>query len=121
MPMNGYAHSSQTVFSPRQSAPPDSNRVSVTASSEPSAVRPGGLPEARAFPHSDSSLSGVSAVEGKRTAKPRWQDKGALRRAPQGTSQPAPGTEGERRSVSDTGSDRSPESDDDLRRSARLT
>src|SRR5215216_6444812 len=92
MPTNGYAHSSQTVFSPRQSAPPDPNRVSVTASSEPSAVRPGGLPDARTRTQSVSSPSGVSAVEAQRPAVRGWQDKGALGRAPQGTPQPGPDT-----------------------------
>jgi hypothetical protein len=60
-------------------------------------------------------------VEGKRTAKPRWQDKGALDRAPKGTAQPAPGTEDARCSPLDTVSDRSHNCSDDLRRSARLT
>jgi hypothetical protein len=60
-------------------------------------------------------------VEEKRTAKPRWQDKGALGRAPKGTAQPAPGTEDERRSPLDIASDRSHNCTDDLRRSARLT
>jgi hypothetical protein len=50
-----------------------------------------------------------------------WQDKAALDRAAQGTGQPAPGTEDERRSSLDTVSDRSQNSTDDLRRTARLT
>jgi hypothetical protein len=50
-----------------------------------------------------------------------WQDKAALARAAQGTPQPAPGTEGERRSLVDTVSDRSQNSTDALRRSARMT
>ena len=50
-----------------------------------------------------------------------WQDKGALGRAPQGTLQPAPGIKGKRRSVTDTGSPRSQNSTDWLKRSSRMT
>ena len=50
-----------------------------------------------------------------------WQDKAALDRAAQASPQPAPGTEGARRSSLDTVSDRSQNSTEDLRRTARLT
>jgi hypothetical protein len=71
-----------------------------------------------------SETTGVSdgvSVDGKRPRGGVWQDNVALGRAPQGTPQPAPGTEGERCSVSDTGSARSPDNIDDLKRSARMT
>jgi hypothetical protein len=51
----------------------------------------------------------------------RWQDNAVLRTAPTASSQPAPGTNGERRSVSDTGSARSQKSDDWQKRTSRLT
>jgi hypothetical protein len=60
-------------------------------------------------------------VDGKRPAMRVWQDKGALGRAPQASPQPAPGKNGERRSVSDTGSARSQNSIDWLKRSSRMT
>jgi hypothetical protein len=121
MPVNGHASSSQTVFVPTQDGHRLDNRISVTADASPSAVRPAGLPVARELTHSVSSLSGASPGEGERGAVPRWQDKGALGSAPQASAQPAPGTERARRSVSDTGSARSQNSIDWLKRSARLT
>jgi hypothetical protein len=133
MPTNGYDPSSQTVFSPRQSSLTHpyprgnghivSSRIPAlrAASAEPSAVRPGGLLDSRdSFPETSRVSDGVS-VDGKRSAERRWQDKGALGRAPKGTPQPAPGTNGERRSVSDTGSARSQNSTDWLKRSSRMT
>jgi len=60
-------------------------------------------------------------VDGKRAASRQWQDNAVLRTASPASSQPAPGTEGVRRSVSDTGSARSQNSDDWLKRSDRLT
>jgi hypothetical protein len=91
------------------------------ASAEPSAVRPVGLLDSRdSFPETPAVSHGVS-VDEERSASRRWQDKGALGRAPQGTTQPAPGTKGKRRSVSDTGSARSQNSTDWLKRSSRMT
>ena len=131
--MNGHDPSSQTVFSPRQSSlthPYSSANGHIVssrtpalraASAEPSAVRPGGLRDSRdSFAQTTGVSRGVS-VDGERAAKPRWQDNGALDRAPQGTPQPAPVTKSERRSLVDTGSVRSQNSTDDLKRSARLT
>jgi hypothetical protein len=91
------------------------------ASAEPSAVRPGGLRDSRDSSTETSRVSDGVSVDGKRSAEQRWQDKGALGRAPKGTPQPAPGTNGERRSVSDTGSARSQNSTDWLKRSSRMT
>ena len=133
MPTNGDDLSSQTVFSPRQSSlthpyPMVNGHIVSSrppalraASSEPSAVRPDGLLDVRdSFSETPAVSDGVS-VDGKRPASRGWQDKGALRRAPQGTPQPAPGTKGKRRSVSDTGSARSQNSTDWLKRSSRMT
>jgi hypothetical protein len=121
MPVNGHASSSQTVFVPTQDGHRLVNRISVTADASPSAVRPDGLPAARELIQSGSSHSDVSSVDGERPALRGWQDKGALGSAPQAVPQPAPGTERARRSVSDTGSARSQNSIDWLKRSARLT
>jgi hypothetical protein len=133
MPMNGHDPSSQTVFSPRQSSlthPYSSANGHIVssrtpalraASAEPSAVRPGGLRDSH---DSFSETTGVSrgvSVDGERPAMRGWQDKGALGRAPQGTLQPAPGIKGKRRSVTDTGSPRSQNSTDWLKRSSRMT
>jgi hypothetical protein len=117
--MNAYDLSSQTVFSPRQSvlthpylmanAHGFSSRTPAlrAASAEPSAVRPDGLWDVRES-YSQTIVDHSSArVEGERAALPRWQDKGALRRAPQGTPQPGPVTIVARTAVLDTGSPRS--------------
>ncbi len=129
MPTNGHDPSSQNGFSPRQSTPTHkyghvfSSRVPAlrAASAKPSAVRPDGLLDVRDSFSETTSVSRSVSVDGELPAVRGWQDKGALGRAPKGTPQPAPGTEDERRSMSDTGSDRSPDSIDDLRRSARMT
>src|SRR5215211_2994064 len=133
MPTNGHYPSSQTVFSPCQSVLTHPYHASNAhgfssrppalraASSEPSAVRPDGLGDRRGSFSQTTVVRPAASVDGKRPRGGGWQDKGALDRAPKGTSQPAPGTEGERRSMSDTGSDRSPDSIDYLRRSARMT
>jgi len=63
----------------------------------------------------------ATPVDGKRSAERRWKDNAILRMAPPASSQPAPGTKGERRSVSDTGSARSQKSDDWQKRTSRLT
>ena len=91
------------------------------ASAEPSAVRPDGLLDARDAVSETTVLLPATPVEGKRAASRQWQDKGALGRAPQSTPQPAPGTKGKRRSVTDTGSARSQNSTDWLKRSSRMT
>jgi hypothetical protein len=133
MPINGYHPSSQTVFSPRQSSLTHpysmvnghivSSRAPAlrAASAGPSAVRPDGLGDMRDSFAKKTSVSRDVSVDGKRPAERVWQDNVALGRAPKGMPQPAPGTEGERRSVSDTGSARSPDNIDDLRRTARMT
>jgi hypothetical protein len=133
MPKNGYDPSSQTVFSPRLSSLTHpyrkvnghivSSRTPAlrAASAEPSAVRPDGLLDTRDSSTETSAVSDGVSVDGKRSAERRWQDKGALGRAPKGTPQPAPGTNGKRRSVSDTGSARSLNSTDWLKRSSRMT
>jgi hypothetical protein len=133
MPINGYDPSSQTVFSPRQSSLTHPYHISNAhgfssrtpalraASAGPSAVRPDGLGDRReSFSHT-TVVRPVTPVDGKRPRGGGWQDKGALGRAPQGTPQPAPGTNGKRRSVSDTGSARSQNSTDWLKRSSRMT
>jgi hypothetical protein len=91
------------------------------ASAGPSAVRPDGLGDARVSFSQTTVVRPAVPVDGERPRGGGWQDKGALRRAPQGTSQPAPGTKDERRSLVDTVSDRSHNSSADLRRSVRLT
>jgi len=60
-------------------------------------------------------------VDGERPLGGGWQDNAVLRTAPPASSQPAPGTEGARRSSSDTGSARSQNSADWLKRTERLT
>jgi hypothetical protein len=60
-------------------------------------------------------------VDGKRPRSGVWQDNAILRMAPPASSQPAPGIKGVRRSVSDTGSARSQNSVDWLKRTERLT
>src|SRR5687767_12328953 len=116
MPANGYTASSRTLFSPRHNGHQSLDRTPAlrAASAGPSAVRPDGLRDSRESHSQTNIVRPVAPVDGKRPALRGWQDKGALGRAPQSTSQPAPGTEGERRAVSDTGSDRSPDNIDDL-------
>jgi hypothetical protein len=63
----------------------------------------------------------AAPVDEKRSAMRRWQDNAVLRTAPPASPQPAPGTNGERRSVSDTESERVQSSDNLEIRSARLT
>src|SRR4030095_10565398 len=133
MPTNGHDPSSQTLFSPRQSSlthPYSSANGHIVssrtpalraASAEPSAVRPGGLLDVRESLPETTGVVGGTPVDGERPAVRGWQDKAALDRAAQASPQPAPGTEGERRSSLDTVSDRSHNSTDDLRRTARLT
>jgi hypothetical protein len=84
-------------------------------------VRPGGLLDVRESLPETTGVVGGTPVDGERPAVRGWQDKAALDRAAQASPQPAPGTEGERRSSLDTVSDRSQNSTDDLRRTARLT
>jgi hypothetical protein len=133
MPTNGYDPSSQTVFSPRQSVLPSGYSPAKTgvvssrtpalraASARPSAVRPDGLGDTRESFSETTVVRPATPVDGERPALRGWQDKGALRRAPKSTPQPAPGTKGKRRSVSDTGSARSQNSTDWLKRSSRMT
>jgi len=125
--------SSQTVFLSRQSlffttsSMPNEHSFSSrgpalrAASAGPSAVGPDGPLDLRDF-FPDTPVDHLSvSVDGKRAATRQWQDNAVLRTAPPASSQPAPGTEGVRRSVSDTGSARSLNSDDWLKRSSRLT
>jgi hypothetical protein len=133
MPINGHEPSSQTDFFPRPSALTHPYHLSHghvfssrtpalrAASAEPSAVRPDGLGDVRDAVSETTVLLPATPVDGERLAMRGWQDKAALARAAQGTPQPAPGTEGERRSLVDTVSDRSQNSTDALRRSARMT
>jgi hypothetical protein len=133
MPINGYDPSSQTDFSPRQSAlthpyPKSNGHVFSSrtpalraASAGPSAVRPDGLGDRRVSFAETTVVRPVTPVDRERPRGGVWQDKGALGRAPKGTPQPAPGTNGKRRSVSDTGSARSQNSTDWLKRSFRMT
>jgi hypothetical protein len=131
--MKGYDSSSQTVFLPRQFSFSSANHTPNghvfssrgpalrAALATPSAVRPDGLLDLRASSPDTTVVHSVASGEGKRAAARQWQDKAVLRTAAPASSQPAPGTEGERCSVSDTGSDRSQYSDDPQRRSARMT
>jgi hypothetical protein len=77
------------------------------ASAGPSAVRPSGLLDVRDSHAQTTTPVGVARVEGERPRGGGWQDKGALRRAPQGTPQPGPVTIVARASVLDSGSVRS--------------
>jgi hypothetical protein len=107
MPVNGHTPSSHTLFAPRQNGHLTLHRTPVTASPEPSAVRPDGLPVAPALLQNGSSLSGVSSVDGERPRGGGWQDKGARRLAPQASPQPAPDTNGARSAVANTSGVRS--------------
>ena len=126
-------HSSQTVFLPRQFSLSSgilhrnghsfssSGPALRAASAGPSAVRPAGLVDHRdSSPDTNGVLRDASG-EGERPRTAGWQDNAVLRTAPPTSSQPAPGTNGERRSVSDTGSARVQKSDDLEMRSSRLT
>jgi hypothetical protein len=131
--MNGYDPSSQVVFSPRQpvffttysmvNGHVFSSRTPAlrAASVEPSAVRPDGLWDSRESFSDTTDVVGVTSVDGEHPALRGWQDKAVLRTASPASPQPAPGTDGERCSVSDTGSARSQNSDDWQKRSARMT
>jgi hypothetical protein len=131
--MNDNEHSSQTVFLPRQFVFSSGNSYRNghvfssrgpalrAASAGPSAVRPGGLRDSRES-HPDTAVVRPSTpVDGKRPRGGGWQDNAILRMAPPASSQPAPGIKGVRRSVSDTGSARSQNSTDWLKRTSRLT
>jgi hypothetical protein len=131
--MKVHGHSSQTVFLPRQFSFSSGNHTPNghvfssrgpalrAASAEPSAVGPGGLLAMRESYPDTTVVLPATPVDGKRPRGGGWQDKGALPRAPQSTSQPAPGIKGKRRSVMDTGSARSQNSTDWLKRSSRMT
>ena len=128
--MKGYDTSSQIVFSPRQDSFSSANHTPNghvfssrgpalrAASAEPSAVGPDGPRDSRESLLDTTVVLGGASVDGERPAMRGWQDKAALDRAAQASPQPAPGTEGERRSSLDTVSDRSLISTDDLRRGA---
>ena len=131
--MKVHSHSSQTVFLQRQFSFSSGNhtpnghvfssRTSAlrAASAEPSAVGPDGPMDLRDSSPDTTVVLPATPVDGKRSAERRWQDNAILRMAPPASSQPAPGTKGERRSVSDTGSARSQKSDDWQKRTSRLT
>src|SRR5512134_3401853 len=114
MPVNGHTSSSQTVFAPSQDGQLTLNRTPVTASPEPSAVRPDGLPAARASLQTAPSFPDVSSVDGERPLGGGWQDKGARGLAPQASPQPAPGTNGARRHSGERDRPASPTSADTL-------
>jgi hypothetical protein len=131
--MKVHSHSSQIVFLSRQSlffttsSMPHEHVFSShapalrAASSGPSAVGPDGPWDLRdSSPDTPVDHLSVS-VDEERAASRQWQDNAVLRTASPASSQPAPGTEGVRRAVSDTGSARVHNSDDWLRRSSRLT
>jgi len=107
MPVNGHIHSSRTLFAPSQDGHLSLNRSPVTASPEPSALRPVGLPAAHDPVQSPPSLSGASPVDGERPRGGGWQDKAGLSAGSPASPQPGPDTEVARSSVSDTGSPRS--------------
>jgi hypothetical protein len=131
--MKAYDSSSQTVFLPRQFSFSSANHTPHghvfssrgpalrAALASPSAVRPDGLLDHRDSYPDTTVVHGDASVDGKRATTSRWQDNAVLRTAPPASSQPAPGTNGERRSVSDTGSARSQNSADWLKRTSRLT
>ncbi len=104
MPVNGHTSSSHTVFAPFQDGHSRANRISVTASDKPSAVRPGGLPDAHPLTQTVSSLSGATSVDGERPRGGGWQDKAVLTDGSPVSSQPGPDTEIARSSVLDSGS-----------------
>jgi hypothetical protein len=131
--MKVHGHSSQTVFLPRQFSFSSANHTPNghvfssrgpalrAASAWPSAVGPAGPGDMReSFSQTTVDHSSAS-VDGKRPQGGVWQDNAVLRTAPPASSQPAPGTNGERRSVLDTGSARSQKSTDWLKRTERLT
>jgi hypothetical protein len=102
MPVNGHTSSSHTLFAPRQDGQPVLSRAPVTADATPSAVRPSGLPAARAPFHTAPSVADESSVDGERPALRGWQDKGARGLAPSASPQPAPVTESARSSPANT-------------------
>jgi len=131
--MKVYNHSSQTLFLSRQSlfftTSPLPNEHSFSsrgpalraASATPSAVGPDGPLDMRESYPDTAVVRPTVSVDGKRAASRQWQDNAVLRTASPASSQPAPGTNGERCSVSDTGSARSQNGDDWLKRSSRMT
>jgi hypothetical protein len=131
--MKGYDSSSQTVFVPRQFSFSSANHTPNghvfssrgpalrAALAAPSAVRPDGLRDVRSSFSQTTVEHSSSPVDGERPRGGGWQDNAVLRTAPPASSQPAPGTNGKRRSVSDTGSARSQNNADWLKRSSRLT
>src|SRR4029434_7162399 len=131
--MKVHGHSSQTVFLPRQFSFSSGNHTPNghvfssrgpalrAASSGPSAVRSGGFLDMRESYPDTTVVLPATPVDGKRPRGGVWQDKPSWRTAAPASSQAAPDTEGERCSVSDTGSARSQNSDDWQKRSARMT
>jgi hypothetical protein len=131
--MKVHSHSSQTVFSPRQFSFSSANHTHNghivssrppalrAASAEPSAVGPDGPMDLRDSSPDTTVVLPAPPVDGKRPRGGGWQDKPSWRTAAPASVQPAPGTNGERCSVSDTGSARSHSSDDWQKRSARVT
>ncbi len=89
MPINGHTASSHTLFAPRQNGQLTLNRTPVTASPEPSAVRPGGLRVSDSIPNSHHSLPDETSVDGERPRDGGWQDKVALSRDREASGQPA--------------------------------
>jgi hypothetical protein len=117
--MKVYDHSSQTVFSPRQSlffatsSLPNEHVFSSrgpalrAALAAPSAVGPDGPGDMRDSYAETIVVLPAAPVDGKRSAARRWQDKAVLTDGPGASSQPGPDTIVARSSVSDTGSPRS--------------
>ncbi len=112
MPVNGRTFSSQTVFAPFQDEPFHAESTPVTASPEPSAVRPGGLLVTHAIPNGVSSPPDVAAGEGERPLGGGWQDKAGLTAGSPASLQPALVTEGARSAVANTSGVRSENSPD---------
>jgi len=131
--MKVHSHSSQTVFLPRQFSfssgnhTPNGHSFSSrtpalrAALASPSAVGPDGPMDLRDSSPDTNVVLRDASVDEERPRGGVWQDNAVLRTAPPASSQPAPGTNGERRSVSDTGSARSQKSDNWQKRTSRLT
>ena len=131
--MKAHDHSSQTVFSPRQSLfftgnPLPNGHVFSSrgpalraASAGPSAVGPDSPWDMRESFSQTEVVLPAPPVDGERPAERGWQDKPSWRTAAPASPQAAPETKCERCSVSDTGSARSQKSDDWQKRSARMT
>jgi hypothetical protein len=117
--MKAHDHSSQTVFSPRQSlffsGNPIPNGHSFSsrgpalraASSGPSAVGPDGPMDSRDSSPDTTVVLPAPPVDGKRPQGGVWQDKAVREDGPGASSQPGPDTIVARSSVLDTGSPRS--------------